>query len=43
VIEDVHRGNATLQMVSIIRLGDFVEKAEIAFIDLLRVDIEGND
>lgn len=43
VIEDIHHGKAIEHKVKIIKLSDFVIEHGIDFIDLLKIDTEGNE
>ncbi len=43
VIEDIHHGKAIEHKVKIIKLSDFVKEHNIDYIDLLKIDTEGNE
>lgn len=43
VIEDLHKGHSAAQEISVIKLDDFLKEKKIEFIDLLKIDTEGNE
>ncbi len=43
VIEDIHHGRVIKHQVKIITLSDFVKEHNIDYIDLLKIDTEGNE
>jgi len=43
VIEDIHKGESVSYDISIVKLDDFLKEQKIDFIDLLKIDTEGNE
>ena len=43
VIEDIHKGKSVAYDISVVKLDDFLKEQKIDFIDLLKIDTEGNE
>jgi len=43
VIEDLHKGKAVAHNITVIRLDDFLKEQKVIFVDLLKIDTEGNE